>query len=150
VRIVVQRVSSARVVVDDVVVGQIGCGLMILLGVETGDTEAEIEWGARKAAELRIFEDAQGKMNLSVLDVGGQALVVSQFTLCADIEKGRRPSFVNAAPPEEAEKLYDFFVDELRRMNIATETGTFAAKMSVSLVNEGPVTILLEKQHEKS
>jgi D-aminoacyl-tRNA deacylase len=146
-RLVVQRVSSARVVVDDVVVGQIGLGLMILLGVETGDTEAEIEWGARKAAELRIFEDMQGKMNLGLSDVGGQALVVSQFTLCADLEKGRRPSFVNAAPPEEAKRLYGLFVEKLRQMNITTETGTFAAKMSVSLVNEGPVTILLERRH---
>jgi D-aminoacyl-tRNA deacylase len=145
VKAVLQRVSRAEVVIDGKSKGKIGRGLMILLGVESKDTVADMEWGARKAAELRIFEDAQQKMNLSLFDVQGEALVISQFTLLADVQKGRRPSFINAAPPEIAQPLYDTFVNTLRTLGVRTATGVFAAKMSVSLVNEGPVTILLER-----
>jgi D-tyrosyl-tRNA(Tyr) deacylase len=144
-RIVLQRVGSASVTVDGKVVGKIGKGFLILLGIEGKDGQTEMDWGVRKVAELRVFQDEQEKMNLSLEDIGGEALVVSQFTLCADVQKGRRPSFVKAAPPEQAEPLYEYFVDKLRDMGIRTATGIFAAKMSVSLVNEGPVTILLER-----
>jgi D-tyrosyl-tRNA(Tyr) deacylase len=150
VRLVLQRVSRAQVSVDGRVAGEIGHGLLVLLGVQRGDGVAEMEWGARKAAELRIFQDDQDKMNLSLLDVNGEALVVSQFTLLADADKGRRPSFTDAAPPEEAERLYRYFADCLRKMGIATATGVFAARMSVSLVNEGPVTIVLDREPETS
>lgn len=145
-RLVLQRVSRAQVSVNGNVTGEIGRGLLVLLGVQKGDGTAEMEWGAKKAAELRIFQDDQDKMNLSLLDVSGEALVVSQFTLLADSEKGRRPSFTDAAQPEEAERLYGFFVDCLRRMGIPTATGVFAARMSVSLVNEGPVTMILDRK----
>jgi D-aminoacyl-tRNA deacylase len=145
VRIVLQRVSSAQVTVDGKVTGQIGEGLLVLLGVGKGDTEETMEWGARKTAELRIFQDEQDKMNRSLQDVRGEALVVSQFTLFGDAQKGRRPSFTEAAPPEEAERLYKYFVEFLSSLGVHTETGIFAAKMSVTLVNEGPVTIILER-----
>jgi D-tyrosyl-tRNA(Tyr) deacylase len=144
-KIVLQRVSSAQVTVDGKVVGKIKAGLLVLLGVENGDTEADMEWGARKTAELRIFQDEDDKMNLGVLDTGGEALVISQFTLCADAQKGRRPSYTHAAPPEAAEPLYEHFVRALRARGVPTATGVFAARMSVSLVNEGPVTIILER-----
>jgi D-tyrosyl-tRNA(Tyr) deacylase len=145
-RLVLQRVSRAQVSVDGEVAGEIGRGLLVLLGVQKGDGTEEIEWGARKTAELRIFQDEQDKMNLNLVDVNGEALVVSQFTLLANAEKGRRPSFTEAAPPEEAERLYLEFVDCLRKLGVPTATGTFAARMSVSLVNEGPVTIVLERK----
>ena len=145
-RLVLQRVSRAQVSVDGKVTGEIGRGLLMLLGVQKGDGTAEMEWGAKKAAELRIFQDDQDKMNLSLLDVNGEALVVSQFTLLADSEKGRRPSVTGAAPPAEANGLYRHFADCLRKMGIPTATGVFAARMSVSLVNEGPVTIVLERK----
>jgi D-aminoacyl-tRNA deacylase len=144
-RAVLQRVSQASVTVDGEVVGTIGHGLLILLGVDARDGEAEMEWAARKAAELRIFQDEHDKMNLSLLDVGGEALVISQFTLCGDARKGRRPSFTDAAAPEIAAPLYEYFVSCLRNLGIRTATGVFAAKMSVALVNEGPVTIWLER-----
>ncbi len=144
-KLVVQRVSSAQVRVAGKVVGEIESGLLILLGVGRNDEPEAMEWGARKAAELRIFQDEHEKMNLSLIEIGGQALVISQFTLYGDAQKGRRPSFVNAAPPEVAEPLYLKFVASLRALGIRTETGVFAAKMSVSLVNEGPVTIVIER-----
>jgi len=144
-RLVLQRVSRAEVTVDGRSVGQIGHGLLVLLGVASGDTEAEMDWGVRKVAELRIFQDENDKMNRSLLDLNGEALVVSQFTLFADAQKGRRPSFTDAAPPAEAERLYDYFVSKLRETGVRTATGVFAARMAVSLVNEGPVTIILEK-----
>ena len=144
-RIAVQRVSSARVSIEGKVVGEIGTGLLVLLGVGKSDTRAEMEWGAKKVAELRIFQDSEQRMNLSVQEVGGAVLVISQFTLYGDAQKGRRPSFVDAAPPEVAEPLYEQFVEYLRGQGVPTETGVFAAKMSVALVNEGPVTILLER-----
>lgn len=143
-RAVVQRVSSARVEVDGEVTGSICRGLLVLLGVGQGDTEKQAAWLAEKIAGLRIFEDEAGKMNLSVEEVGGGVLVVSQFTLLADCRKGRRPSFTEAAPPEVAERLYQEFVRRVRECGVRVETGVFQAKMRVHLVNEGPVTIWLD------
>jgi len=145
-RAVIQRVSSASVTVDGAVAGRIGAGLLVLLGVGKGDTEADAETLARKIVELRVFQDEAGKMNLSVKDTGGALLVVSQFTLYGDTRKGRRPSFDLAAPPEEARRLYEKFVEAARAQGAAVETGVFQAMMSVSLVNEGPVTFLVESR----
>ncbi|MDD5087382.1 MAG: D-aminoacyl-tRNA deacylase [bacterium] len=147
-RIVLQRVSQAQVSVEQAVVGKIAAGLVVLLGIEQGDTEAVVAWGARKTAELRIFQDDDNRMNRSLLDVGGAALVISQFTLLGDTRKGRRPSFTEAAEPETAERLYQYFAASLRQLGVQVETGVFAAKMSVSLVNEGPVTLLLERREK--
>ena len=144
-RAVLQRVSSARVIIDGAVVGQIGVGILVLAGFTGGDDEVAIEWMADKIAGLRIFADAEGKMNLSVLESGGGVLVVSQFTLYGDARKGRRPSFVDAAPPEVAIPLYERFVAALRQRVNRVETGEFGAMMQVELVNDGPVTILLER-----
>src|SRR5271163_1509921 len=143
-RAVLQRVSRARVTVEGAVTGETGAGLMILLGVGREDTSATAAAMAEKIANLRIFEDPHGKMNLSLLDVHGGALVVSQFTLYGDARGQRRPSFMAAAPPESAKALYDEFCAALRAMGITVETGVFQAAMSVELVNEGPVTILLD------
>lgn len=143
-RAILQRVTEASVTVEDEQVGKIGLGLMILLGVGQGDDEKQASWLAGKIAGLRIFDDGEGKMNLSLTDVGGEALVVSQFTLYADCRKGRRPSFVNAAPPEEANRLYQFFCDRLRDFGCRVETGRFQAAMAVELINDGPVTIILD------
>lgn len=143
-RAVLQRVSTAKVEVDDEVVGSIFGGLMILLGVKQGDSPKDAEWLAAKAANLRIFSDGEGKMNLSVLDIGGSALVVSQFTLYGDCGKGRRPSFVNAAPPQEADELYQYFCKCLSEQGCPVETGRFQTTMQVSLTNDGPVTLILE------
>ncbi len=145
-RAVVQRVSRASVCVDGQVVGAIGPGLLVLLGIAEGDTEAEARWLAHKAANLRIFADANEKMNLSVKDVGGAILAVSQFTLIANTRKGFRPSFVSAAPPEVAAPLVASFVAGVRSEAVPIETGVFGAHMQVDLVNDGPVTILLEKE----
>ncbi len=144
-RVVAQRVSRASVTVEGQVVGRIGRGLMILLGVKTGDTQAEAEWLAHKIAGLRIFADDEGKFNRSVQDVGGSALVVSQFTLYGDARKGRRPSFTDAAPPEVAEPLVDRFVACLRAEGLPVETGVFGALMQVEIHNDGPVTLILER-----
>ncbi len=144
-RALVQRVSSSCVVVDGAERGRIGRGLTILLGVTHEDSEKEADFLAEKAAGLRIFEDDAGKMNLSVRDVGGAALVVSQFTLYADARKGKRPSFDAAARPEPAEALYLRFVAALRERGIPVETGVFGADMKLEIHNDGPVTILLEK-----
>ncbi|OLB36479.1 MAG: D-tyrosyl-tRNA(Tyr) deacylase [Acidobacteria bacterium 13_2_20CM_57_17] len=143
-RAVLQRVSRARVKVDEKVAGEIGAGLMILLGVGREDTSAVAVALAEKCANLRIFEDEQGKMNRSLLDVKGSALVVSQFTLYGDARGQRRPSFIAAAPPELAKALYEEFCEALRKLGVAVATGIFQAMMSVELVNEGPVTILLD------
>jgi D-tyrosyl-tRNA(Tyr) deacylase len=143
-RAVVQRVSRARVTVNDAVSGEISHGLMILLGVGREDTMAVAAALAEKAANLRIFEDENEKMNRSLLDVKGAALVVSQFTLYGDARGGRRPSFIAAAPPEQARALYEVFCDALRQLGITVATGIFQAMMSVELTNEGPVTILLD------
>jgi D-tyrosyl-tRNA(Tyr) deacylase len=143
-RAVVQRVSRARVTVDGGITGEIGSGLMILLGVRRGDMSMVAVKMAEKIANLRIFEDDQRKMNRSLLDVNGSALVVSQFTLYGDARGQRRPSFVGAAPPEQANKLYQEFSDALRKLGVTVASGVFGAMMSVELVNEGPVTILLD------
>jgi D-tyrosyl-tRNA(Tyr) deacylase len=144
VRAVLQRVSRAKVSVDGQVTGEIGAGLMILLGVGRDDTSAIASSLAEKCANLRIFEDGQGKMNRSLLDVKGSALVVSQFTLYGDARGQRRPSFIAAAPPELAEVLYEGFCAVLRTLGVTVATGKFQTMMSVELVNEGPVTILLD------
>jgi D-tyrosyl-tRNA(Tyr) deacylase len=145
-RAVLQRVRRGRVSVAGRVVAEIGQGLMILVGIGHGDTEAEALWLAAKSAGLRIFEDSEGKTNLSVQDVGGQAIVVSQFTLYADARKGRRPSFIAAAPPETAEPLVRLFADHLEAQGVPTQTGEFGAHMLVEIDNDGPVTIVLERQ----
>ena len=142
-RAVVQRVSGAAVRVDDEVVGEIGPGLCVLLGVARGDEPADAERLAAKVARLRIFENADGKFDRSVQDVEGAVLVVSQFTLIADTEKGNRPSFAEAAPPEDAETLYEAFCAALRGLGPNVETGTFGARMVVEIANDGPVTIIL-------
>ena len=143
-RAVVQRVSRARVIAEGCVTGEITAGLMILLGVGSDDTSAVAVSMAEKIANLRIFEDDQGKMNRSLLDVRGSALVVSQFTLYGDARGQRRPSFIAAAPPEQVNKLYEEFCEALRSLRVTVATGAFQAMMSVELVNEGPVTILLD------
>jgi D-tyrosyl-tRNA(Tyr) deacylase len=145
-RAVVQRVSRASVAVDGTVVGAIGAGLLVLLGVAKGDDEAAAEYLADKVLGLRIFADAEGKMNLGVLEAGGALLVVSQFTLYGDARKGRRPSFDRAAPPEEARRLYERFAAAARARGARVETGVFQAMMQVELVNEGPVTILCDSE----
>ena len=145
-RIVLQRVKKASVTVGGERISEIGTGLLLLVGVAQGDGEAEADWLAGKVAGLRIMGDEQGMMNLSVKDVGGEALAVSQFTLLADTRKGKRPSFVQAAPPEEAEALFDHFCKRLREAGVASvKTGSFGAMMEVALVNDGPVTIVLER-----
>ena len=143
-RAVVQRVKSASVSVEGKLVSEIGAGVLIFLGVAHEDTATEIEYIANKVANLRIFEDEEGKMNRSLLEMGGAALVVSQFTLYGDCRKGRRPSFIKAARPELANALYEAFIIALEQQNIPTRGGTFQAMMDVELVNDGPVTILLD------
>jgi len=143
-RAVVQRVSRAKVTINDWVSGEIGLGLLVLLGVGQQDTENDASYLAEKIVGLRIFEDSDGKMNRSVQDVSGSVLVVSQFTLYGDVRRGKRPSFDAAAPPGEARRLYEFFVDRVRAAGLRCETGRFQEMMQVELVNEGPVTILLD------
>lgn len=143
-RAVVQRVSRASVAVEEQIIGEIGPGLLVLVGVAANDTAADADYLAEKIAGLRIFEDGGGKMNLSVAEVGGAILAVSQFTLYGDVRRGKRPSFDDAARPERARELYEHFVAEIRQRGLRCETGRFQAMMSVSLVNEGPVTILLD------
>ncbi len=147
-RAVLQRVSRASVTVDGEVVGQIGRGFVILVGVTHGDGEAQAAWLARKIGGLRVFEDEVGKFNRSLLDVGGSALVVSQFTLYADARKGRRPSFTDAAPPDVAEPLIERFCELLRGHGVPVQTGVFAAKMLVEIHNDGPVTIILDTEEQ--
>ena len=147
-RAVVQRVSRAKVSVGEWTSGEIGLGLLVLLGLAHGDTEADANYLADKIAGLRIFKDEEGKMNRSVLEVGGSVLAVSQFTLYGDVRKGKRPSFDAAAPPEEARRLYEFFVARIQELGLRCETGRFQETMRVELVNEGPVTILLDSKKE--
>lgn len=145
-RVVVQRVSTSQVTVEGTVVGQIGRGLNLLVGIAATDTDAELEWMARKCLELRIFPDAEsGRFNQSVLDIQGELLVVSQFTLYGDCRKGRRPSFDRAADPAIAQMLYERFVQRLRQSGLRVETGVFGAKMQVLIDNDGPVTLWLER-----
>lgn len=147
---VIQRVSRAKVTVDGEVSGEVGKGYLVLLGVVNGDTEKEMKLMAQKVANLRIFTDENDKMNLSLLDIDGEALVVSQFTLCADVSHGRRPSFINSAPPAEADRLYQMFVEELRSLGVRkVATGVFGAHMDVELLNQGPVTILFNTDEWK-
>lgn len=143
-RVVIQRVTDASVTVADNVVGRIGVGLCVFLGVRVSDDEANAAYLADKIIHLRIFEDEQGKMNRSVTDVRGEILVVSQFTLYGDMRKGNRPSFTEAAPPAEAERLYRWFIDRLKTSGLKVATGQFQAKMDVALKNDGPVTFVLE------
>ncbi len=144
-RAVVQRVKNSSVSVDGEIKGSVGKGYNVLLGVMDGDTDAQAELLASKIAKLRVFEDENGKMNKSVLDIGGEILVVSQFTLCADIKKGNRPSFTDSAPPTEADRLYRFFCECLRNNGVSkVETGVFAADMLVEINNDGPVTIVMD------
>ncbi|WP_379134969.1 D-aminoacyl-tRNA deacylase [Paenibacillus sp. sgz500958] len=145
-RVVVQRCKQAQVTVDGAVTGEIGVGLMLLVGVTHGDTEKDAKFLADKVANLRIFEDAEGKMNFSVIDVGGAILSVSQFTLYGDCRKGRRPNFMAAAAPGEAAQLYDYFNRELAGAGLRVETGIFGAMMDVSLINWGPVTLILDSK----
>ena len=144
-RVLLQRVSHGKVSVAGKPIAEIGHGLVILLGVGEGDGKAEIDYLAKKIAQLRIFEDEQGKMHLSVLDVEGEAIVVSQFTLYADIRKGRRPSFVHAAPPEIAAPLVEQFIETLVAQGVNTQSGEFGANMLVEIDNDGPVTIWMER-----
>lgn len=142
---VIQRVTGARVIVGGEVTGQIGAGFLVLLGVAGGDTQKEAELLAGKVARLRVFQDDAGKMNLSLLETGGEALVVSQFTICADLRKGNRPSFTPAAPPEQAEALYEYFMRRLEAEGLPKPAaGRFGAEMHVELANHGPVTILMD------
>lgn len=143
-RVVLQRVSRARVTVDREATGEISAGWLVLLGIAPADTRNEIDWLAEKIANLRAFEDADGKMNLSVQDIGGSVLVVSQFTLYGDCLKGRRPGFTHAAPPAIAEPLYDAFVVALLALGVPVATGRFGADMQVELVNDGPVTFVID------
>jgi len=144
-RVVLQRVRRAEVRVDGQRVGSIGTGYLLLVGFQAGDSEETLRWMVEKVRGLRLFPDSEGKMNLPIDDVGGELLVVSQFTLYADVRKGRRPSFVDAAEPAEAERLYDRFVAVLRQGTIPVATGSFGALMEVDLVNDGPVTLIIER-----
>lgn len=147
-RAVVQRVASASVRVDGEIVGKIDQGLLVLLGVEPSDNSSDVAYLADKTVNLRIFEDDDGKMNLSTLDIGGAVLAVSQFTLLGDCRKGRRPAFTGAAPPEQANALYEEYVAAVRQLGPPVETGIFRAQMEVSLVNDGPVTLLLDSRKQ--
>lgn len=144
-RLVLQRVSRARVLVDDRVTGEIGRGLLLLVGFAEGDDDESLRWVAEKVTGLRVFPDEFGKMNRSVLDVDGGLLVVSQFTLYGDVSRGRRPSFVAAAPPERAIPLYERFLELVGECGVAVATGEFGASMQVELVNDGPVTLMVER-----
>ncbi|MDX1943821.1 MAG: D-aminoacyl-tRNA deacylase [Pirellulaceae bacterium] len=147
-RAVLQRVSRAQVTVGGELTGQIGRGILVLLGVEPDDTPDDARTLADKTIQLRIFDDADGKMNLSLTEVGGALLVVSQFTLLGDCRKGRRPSFIGAAPPQQAEQLYEAFVAAARSQGVTVATGKFRAMMDVELVNDGPVTLLLDSKRK--
>ena len=143
-RAVIQRVKSASVTVEGEVVSEIRVGLLVFLGVAQEDTPADVDYMASKIANLRIFEDDEGRMNLSILDIGAEALVVSQFTLYGDCRKGRRPSFIHAARPEKANPLYQAFMDEISRLGVPVKAGIFQAMMDVELINDGPVTMMLD------
>jgi len=148
VKAVIQRVTEARVEVGDETVGAIGRGMLVLLGVEKGDGERDAAWLAEKIVGLRIFEDTAGKMNLALQEIGGEVLAVSQFTLAGNCAKGRRPSFDTAAPPDEANRLYELFVAKVRGLGVPVATGVFQAEMRVHLVNDGPVTFILESREK--
>lgn len=145
-RIVIQRVSKASVSIDEEVVGQIGRGFMVLVGVEEADSQEDVDYLVRKTANMRIFEDEEGKMNISLKDVGGQVLSISQFTLHANTKKGNRPSFVDAAKPDHSLPLYEAYNEGLRQEGLTVETGEFGADMQISLINDGPVTIIIDSK----
>jgi len=145
-RVVVQRAAKAEVRIDGEVVGKIGKGFMLLVGITDGDTQAEADYLAKKVAQMRVFEDAEGKMNLALNDVHGEVLSISQFTLYADCRHGNRPSFIAAARPEVAKPLYEYFNEQLRQYGLHVETGRFGADMKVDFINDGPVTILLDSK----
>ena len=147
-KLVIQRVRSARVSIQNETVGQIGHGVCVLVGIAPTDTEADLDWMAQKLVSLRIFEDTAGKMNLSLSDVNGSALIVSQFTLLANCEKGRRPSFVGAGDPETAKRLYHLFLTKVAQSGISVQNGVFGADMLVSIENDGPATFILETPHD--
>ena len=144
-KILIQRVAHAQVEVEDKIVGSIGPGVLVFLGVTHNDTEAQVIWLANKLIHLRIFQDQEGKINRSLLDQKGSVLLVSQFTLYGDCKDGRRPSFTQAAEPGLAKRLYEYFIDEVRKGGIPVQTGIFGAEMKVSLLNDGPVTLLIER-----
>ena len=144
-KLVVQRVKNASVTVDNNVVGKIEQGFLVLLGVGPEDTKETANYLVQKLIKLRVFEDENGKMNLALKDINGKLLIVSQFTLCADCEKGNRPSFINAAKPDKANELYEYFIEKCKEENVVVEHGIFGADMKVELLNNGPVTIILEK-----
>ncbi|MEW6259673.1 MAG: D-aminoacyl-tRNA deacylase [Thermodesulfobacteriota bacterium] len=144
---VIQRVKTCSVTIDGRKTAEIGTGLLVLLGVGHGDTTIDVDYLAEKTVHLRIFEDDAGKMNRSVLDIGGEAMVVSQFTLLGDCRKGRRPSFIEAARPDVAVPLYERFIDMLRKTGIRVETGRFGAMMDIGLINDGPVTLILDSKN---
>lgn len=145
-RIVIQRVSKASVSIDEEVVGQIARGFMVLVGVEEADSQEDVDYLVRKTANMRIFEDEEGKMNISLKDVGGQVLSISQFTLHANTKKGNRPSFVDAAKPDHSLPLYEAYNEGLRQEGLTVETGEFGADMQISLINDGPVTIVIDSK----
>lgn len=144
-KLVIQRVQKAKVEVNNEIVGKIGQGFLVLFGVGQGDTKEQADFLAEKLCNLRVFGDENGKMNLSIKDIDGELLIVSQFTLYADCKKGNRPNFINAAKPELANELYEYFIDECKKMVKNVQKGVFGAKMKVSLLNDGPITIILEK-----
>jgi D-tyrosyl-tRNA(Tyr) deacylase len=148
VKAVIQRVTEASVVVEGETVGAIGAGTVVLLAVEGGDNDADASWLAKKIVELRMFGDSDGKMNLSLQDIGGSVLAISQFTLAGSCDKGRRPSFTAAAAPDEGKRLYEYFVDQVKKLAVPVETGIFQADMKVQLVNDGPVTFILESRKQ--
>ena len=143
-RAVIQRVIKSQVVIDETIKAAIEHGLVILLGIEKGDNREKVDYLAKKITNMRIFEDKEGKMNLSLIDIGGKAIVVSQFTLMADTRKGNRPSFIHAAPPDIASPLVDYFIQKMRAYGVETQSGEFAAHMLVEIHNDGPVTILMD------
>ncbi|HEX9062973.1 MAG TPA: D-aminoacyl-tRNA deacylase [Clostridia bacterium] len=147
-RAVVQRVLHSCVKVDNIIVGEIQKGIMLLLGIENEDDQKDIEYLAEKIINLRIFDDQNGKMNISLLDIQGEILVVSQFTLYGDCKKGKRPSYDRAAKPEKAKEIYEDFIDYLKKFNIKVETGKFQASMIVEIINDGPVTLLIDSKKE--
>lgn len=142
-RAVIQRVIKSRVVIDEAIKAEIGHGLVVFLGIEKGDTQEKADYLAKKITNLRIFGDKEGKMNLSLIDIGGKAIVVSQFTLMADTRKGNRPSFIHAAPPDIASPMVDYFIQKMKAHGVETQSGEFAAHMLVEIHNDGPVTILI-------
>jgi len=147
-RALIQRVACARVLVNSKTVGSIGRGMVLFLGIKNGDTEKDVQWLAEKCVHLRIFENDQGKFHFSLLEIGGELLVVSQFTLYGDCRRGRRPSFTEAALPEAAERLYRMFVDVCRKSGSKVETGIFAARMEVEIHNDGPVTLMVDSEEK--